>query len=164
MWNRKLQVKMIQILNIEHTFQEVPFSASGSCTIAIGGQCKFRCKDCSWGDPKPEGTSIDLPEIKDLIKPYLKITDFVCILGEGATTDNDLVDLFSTCKKLGYKVVYYTGANLDEVPEVVLSSVDYIKTGRWIGKPLSDPSTNQKIYMLDHGNVKKEIVYSDFYK
>ena len=65
----------------------------------------------------------------------------------GGESDQDLVPFLLQAQEQGYKTCLYTGiSTIQEVPEQIKSKLDYCKTGRWMGKPLSDPSSNQRFW------------------
>lgn len=138
------------------TFREMPFNPSGSITFFTGGQCKYNCNGCSWGETKPDGEEIPLDVFVSIINKKRRHTDTVCFLGEGENYKN-LIPYLNEAHKLEYKTMLYTGGNLEDFDDYFLSLLDYIKVGRWQGKTLYEEGTNQKVFEMNKGKIVKEI-------
>lgn len=138
------------------TFREMPFNPSGSITFFVGGQCKYNCPGCSWGEVKPDGEEIDTLAFWDILENKRKHTDAVCFLGESQDYE-DLIPYLFQARDCGFKTMLYTGGDLNDFDRDFLSLLDYIKVGRWQGKTLYEEGTNQKVYELNDGKVVKEI-------
>ena len=141
---------MLKYLYCKEVFSEVPNEIS--LGISISG-CKLHCKECHskelWED---EGTPLTIEELDRLIQRHTGIT---CILFLGGEHNIDsLSSLFEyvfTNTKL--KVAWYCG--LDVIPKrktSVCRYLHYVKIGHYDEKlgPLNNPTTNQRLYRLDH--------------
>jgi organic radical activating enzyme len=140
------------------TFREMPFNPSGSITFFVGGQCKYNCPGCSWGEVKPEGEEMPLDKFLSIISNKRRHTDAICFLGEGDDYKN-LIPYLKEARKLEFKTMLYTGGCLEDFDYGFLSLLNYIKVGRWQGKTLYEYGTNQKVFEIDKGYIVKEIRY-----
>lgn len=140
------------------TFREMPFSQSGSLTFFTGGQCRYNCAGCSWGETKPEGVEIDLDKFRGIIKKKRKHTKAICFLGEGADY-NELIPYLELARKMGFTTMLYTGGDFDDFDTDFLQLLDYIKVGSWMGKTLYEEGTNQKVYELIEGTIIREVKF-----
>lgn len=140
------------------TFREMPFSPSGSLTFYTGGQCKYNCNGCSWGDKKPEGEELPLDKFRSILVKKHNHTDSVCFLGEGEDY-RDLLPYLVIAKDLGFTTMLYTGGELEDFESDLLVLLDYIKVGRWKGKTLYESGTNQRVYSLIEGTVVTEVKF-----
>ena len=145
------------------TFSEMPFSPDGSLTFFTGGQCRYNCEGCSWGKTKPEGIEMDLDTFDGILKKKRKHTKHLCILGEGQD-QHDLVNYLKVAKYYDYKVMLYTGGELQDIIPEVLYMLDYLKTGRWEGKTLYEKDTNQCVYELMEGHVIRTFNFNKYNK
>ena len=140
------------------TFREMPFSPTGSLTFFTGGQCKYNCEGCSWGETKPEGVEMSVDEFSNILKRKRRHTDSVCFLGEGSN-QKDLIPYLKQAKGFGFTTMLYTGGELYDFDCDLLILLDYIKVGKWQGKTLFEDNTNQKVYNLVEGIVNREVFY-----
>lgn len=151
----------MKVFDVALTFREMPFSPSGSLTFYTGGQCKYNCKGCSWGDVKPKGEDLLLDEYIELLDRKRKHTSAVCFLGEGV--DYKLLSPYlKVALDMGFETMLYTGGCLEDFDESFLKLLTYIKVGKWEGKTLYEEGTNQRVFKLDKGKVKKEVFYADW--
>lgn len=139
------------------TFREMPFNPSGSLTFFTGGQCKYGCNGCSWGEVKPEGVEMSIEEFKSILQKKKKHTQAVCFLGEGY--EGDLINYLAAAREEGFLTMLYTGGSIEDFNPDTLNLLDYIKVGRWKGKTLYEEGTNQKVYRLEKGNIKEEVKF-----
>lgn len=147
----------MKIFDYGLTFREMPFNPSGSLTFYVGGQCKYNCRGCSWGEVKPEGEEITLEEFNTLLYKKRKHTDAVCFLGEGEDY-KVLIPYLEMAREMGFKTMLYTGGYMQDFDDSFLRLLNYIKVGRWQGKTLYEEGTNQKVFELDEESfIVKEI-------
>ena len=134
-------------------FREVPDEIC--LCINISG-CKNNCKGChSTFLQEVTGTSLNRKSLSKLIQDNNGIT-CVAFMG-GDHNINRIIDLahFIKCEFESLKVAWYSGR--DKIPEGVRICrflFDYIKIGRYdenLG-PLDSPTTNQKMFTVDHTN------------
>lgn len=143
------------------TFREMPFSQSGSLTFYTGGQCKYNCNGCSWGETKPEGEEMPLDKFRGIIKKKRKHTDAICFLGEGQDY-TELIPYLKVAKDMGFTTMLYTGGELKDFGSDILVLLDYIKVGQWQGKTLYEEGTNQRVYSLTDGIAFTEVTYAQW--
>jgi anaerobic ribonucleoside-triphosphate reductase activating protein len=141
------------------TFREMPFNPSGSLTFFTGGQCKHECIGCSWGNVKPKGYEWSEEYFKNVLLRKGEHTNAVCILGEGDHSFEEVFRYLKIAKDLGFITMLYTGYELEDVPQDILSILDYIKVGKWEGKTLYEEGTNQRVYKLEKGKAVEEVKY-----
>ena len=58
----------------------------------------------------------------------------------------------------------YTGGEIQDIIPEVLYLLDYLKTGRWLGKTLYEQDTNQCVYELMEGHVIRKFNFSRYNK
>lgn len=139
---------MLKYLKVQELFQEVP----GEITLGISiSGCTIHCKGCHsrelWED---KGESLDVETLCVLLNQHEGIT-CLCLFG-GEHDIDALTELFIYAHKR-VKTAWYCG--LDMVPKDKLGIyqyLDWIKLGHFdieLGG-LDSPTTNQKLYMLEH--------------
>lgn len=138
----------MKYLYCKEVFSEVP----GEITLALSiSNCQIKCKGCNqkelWEDI---GSILDSSVLKTLLQRHRGIT---CILfmGSGNKEYQVLNSLAMEAHKNGLKVAVYLGE--DNIPEELDKSYfDYIKIGHWDTSKggLDSPTTNQKMYFLEH--------------
>lgn len=148
---------MLKYLNTQVVFREIPQEIS--LAINITG-CPNRCPGCHspylWEDT---GLLLDETSLNVLIRQNPGIT---CVIFMGG--DNDRGRIISLAMYLRknhphLKVAWYSGQwpieEIDAghyVADFDLDLFDYIKCGPYIKEcgPLDSPSTNQRMYRIDH--------------
>jgi anaerobic ribonucleoside-triphosphate reductase activating protein len=95
------------------------------------------------------GTNMTLEDIVLLLETKYKDADAIAIMGGEPLNQPYLEELLELLYNTGLEIWLYTSYELHEVPESILSKVDYIKTGRYIQAEHCNArlsSKNQKIY------------------
>ena len=138
----------MKYLYCKEVFSEVP----GEITLALSiSNCQIKCKGCNqkelWEDI---GSILDSSVLKTLLRRHRGIT-CVLFMGSGNKEYQVLISLAMEAHKNGLKVAVYLGE--DNIPEELDKSYfDYIKIGHWDTSKggLDSPTTNQKMYFLEH--------------
>ena len=138
----------MKYLYCKEVFSEVP----GEITLALSiSNCQIKCKGCNqkelWEDI---GSILDSSVLKALLRRHRGIT-CVLFMGSGNKEYQVLNSLAMEAHKNGLKVAVYLGE--DNIPEELDKSYfDYIKIGHWDTSKggLDSPTTNQKMYFLEH--------------
>lgn len=138
----------MKYLYCKEVFSEVP----GEITLALSiSNCQIKCKGCNqkelWEDI---GSILDSSVLKTLLQRHRGIT-CVLFMGSGNKEYQVLNSLAMEAHKNGLKVAVYLGE--DNIPEELDKSYfDYIKIGHWDTSKggLDSPTTNQKMYFLEH--------------
>lgn len=138
----------MKYLYCKEVFSEVP----GEITLALSiSNCQIKCKGCNqkelWEDI---GSILDSSVLKTLLRRHRGIT-CVLFMGSGNKEYQVLNSLAMEAHKNGLKVAVYLGE--DTIPEELDKSYfDYIKIGHWDASKggLDSPTTNQKMYFLEH--------------
>lgn len=138
----------MKYLYCKEVFSEVP----GEITLALSiSNCQIKCKGCNqkelWEDI---GYILDSSVLKTLLQRHRGIT-CVLFMGSGNKEYQVLNSLAMEAHKNGLKVAVYLGE--DNIPEELDKSYfDYIKIGHWDTSKggLDSPTTNQKMYFLEH--------------
>ena len=138
----------MKYLYCKEVFSEVP----GEITLALSiSNCQIKCKGCNqkelWEDI---GSILDSSVLKTLLRRHRGIT-CVLFMGSGNKEYQVLNNLAMEAHKNGLKVAVYLGE--DNIPEELDKSYfDYIKIGHWDTSKggLDSPTTNQKMYFLEH--------------
>lgn len=155
----------MKYLYCKEVFSEVP----GEITLALSiSNCQIKCKGCNqkelWEDI---GSILDSSVLKTLLRRHRGIT-CVLFMGSGNKEYQVLNSLAMEAHKNGLKVAVYLGE--DNIPEELDKSYfDYIKVGHWDTSKggLDSPTTNQKMYFLEHqenGAYRKECINYKFLK
>ena len=138
----------MKYLYCKEVFSEVP----GEITLALSiSNCQIKCKGCNqkelWEDI---GSILDSSVLKTLLRRHRGIT-CVLFMGSGNKEYQVLNSLAMEVHKNGLKVAVYLGE--DNIPEELDKRYfDYIKIGHWDTSKggLDSPTTNQKMYFLEH--------------
>lgn len=138
----------MKYLYCKEVFSEVP----GEITLALSiSNCQIKCKGCNqkelWEDI---GSILDSSVLKTLLQRHRGIT-CVLFMGSGNKEYQVLNSLAMEARKNGLKVAVYLGE--DDIPEELDKRYfDYIKIGHWDTSKggLDSPTTNQKMYFLEH--------------
>ena len=133
--------------------REVPGEISVGFMVA---GCKQGCKDCSYKSLEKFGTEeLDLAKFEAILKKNDGLA--TCALFMGGEWDGELAHFLSLAKGLGYKTCLFTGMkSLDDITPDISCKLDFCKTGRWEGIPLTDVKTNQKFWDVKN---KAELTY-----
>ena len=133
------------------TLQDVPNEIALSFCVA---GCTLNCKDCSWNNT-PNKTIYDFDIKREIDKePLVTCINFF----GGEWLYKDLLCYLDYAHACNKKTCLYTGLTLREINEqypLLLSSLDYIKVGRWISRlgGLDSKSTNQRFIDLRNNRV-----------
>ena len=140
----------INIHQISTGFVEIPNQIS--LNIYVQG-CKKKCNGCQNSELQSfdNGSKLFLNDVDQLIKDY-PLCKWVCWLGGDAIYQSDSLKKFSKkFQKEGLKVCLYTGVNFEDIDWKILCNLNMIVDGEWKGKPIQDPETNQRIWILCPG-------------
>lgn len=139
---------MLKYLYCKEVFSEVPDEISLALSIS---NCNIRCDGCNqkelWDDI---GKPLSWDSLSSLLSSHRGIT-CVCFMGSGGGEYKSLNKLATHLKREGYKVAIYLGE--DSIPsELNIQVFDYIKIGHWDPTKggLDSPTTNQKMYFIEH--------------
>ena len=136
---------------LQVTFQEIPTEVS--LGIHIVG-CPLRCPGCHSSDLwRPDlGADLDSQTLTELITKHKKYISCVLFLG-GEWQAHELQKLIITSKQHELKTALYSGHSLEDIPKLLLDTLDYVKYGPYIAEKggLSSPTTNQKLINLRTG-------------
>ena len=156
---------MLSYLYYQVYTSEVPNELS--LGISILG-CPIHCPDCHsphvW-DIHSIGQGKDLT-VEELDSIILKQPWVSCILFYGGEWELDSLTALLCHIKLilrgQYKTALYSGQNLSYFAQKpILNYLDYLKVGPYIKElgGLIYPSTNQKLYTLDNGEIDEDITH-----
>lgn len=122
-----------------------------SIGIMVAG-CPYGCRGCSYKSLEKYGTvELTLPMFEEALKKNQGLATCVVWMG-GCWLKSELVEYLARAKSYGYKNCLYTGIQkLGEVDSSITALLDYCKTGRWEGKPITDPSSNQHFWDVKTG-------------
>lgn len=156
-------------MNIAH-IEEHSFIYGPNCRFVIWVQgCSIRCKGC-WNKEMWAFEDKIILSVQDLLLKIDNEKEFIdgitLIGGEPLDQFEEVVELFSECRKIGLSTMLFTGYEMTEIAENQMTSIfdnlDILITGRydkskrtmnhqWIG------STNQKIHFLTFRYANYEI-------
>lgn len=138
---------MLHYSSKQIVLQEVPDEIS--LALSISG-CKLACRGChsteTW-NPK-YGEELSETVLQELITRSKYIT---CVLFYGGEWQEDnLIKLLKLVKSNNLKTCLYTGLELNQISDNLLSNLTYIKVGRYIEQlgGLESPTTNQQILLI----------------
>lgn len=144
---------MLKYTGYTIAFQEVPNEIS--LVFNISG-CTHHCRGCHsqylWEDVGRDLST----DIADAIRQYADMITCVCFMG-GDQEQTELVRLTKMCG--GYKTCLYSGYDsLDDLKDCV-GVFNYVKIGHYDERfgGLDKPTTNQRMYVMENGNVKEDI-------
>jgi hypothetical protein len=117
---------------------------------AVG--CKKRCKNCcnkqlqDFNHPKQKTLAYN--ELHDLLYTSASLCRAVCWLGGDVAYQPESYEKLShlVARTNMYNCVF-TGLELEELDKRILTYTNLLITGEWQGRPISDPRTNQKIFI-----------------
>lgn len=148
---------MLKYVNTGIVFQEIPDEVTLAINIA---NCPCRCPGCHshylWEDI---GLPLDADAIDSFVCKYGD--DITCIALMGGDADPKGVNLIAQYIREEhplYHVAWYSGRV--RVPSVInKADFDYIKVGPYLRHlgPLSQPTTNQRIYRQSRGGQFEDI-------
>ena len=149
-------MKKLKYIDYDIVFQEVPDETT--LAINISG-CPYRCEGCHsqylW---EYDGEYL-LDHINDIINRYLGLFTCLCFMG-GDQNCSDLLAALRLAKDKGVNTCLYTGCNdLDIIPMAIRHELNYIKIGSYKKElgGLDSKKTNQRFYVLNHGEIVDEI-------
>jgi anaerobic ribonucleoside-triphosphate reductase activating protein len=133
---------------LQIVFQEIPNEIS--LAIHFTG-CPLKCKGCHSNDLWSPASGYDLDALKfdQIVTQYSKYISCVVFMG-GEWQLTSLIEMIHVTKKHGKKIALYTGLQFDEIPQVLISNLDYLKYGPYIPElgGLSSKTTNQRLINL----------------
>ena len=151
---------MVKYYNTMVVFEEIP----NEITLAINiTNCPCKCKGCHskflWEDV---GTELTLDELNRLIDKNDGITT-VCFMGGDKNPEmiEALAEYVHEIRKL--KVGWYSGRD-EYYKNINFDWFDYIKIGHYdegLG-PINSPTTNQRLYKLNHKKLEDGVKRIDF--
>lgn len=136
----------LNITQISTGFIDVPNNTS--LNIYAQG-CKLKCPGCQnpQSIPFDGGVKIHVDQIIQSISTHV-LCDWVCWLGGDATYQpvsfqnaNRLIKLHTN-----KRVCLYTGQKFEDIQDL-LNDVDLVIDGPWMGIPITDHKTNQRIFL-----------------
>ncbi|MDO4776874.1 MAG: anaerobic ribonucleoside-triphosphate reductase activating protein [Cardiobacteriaceae bacterium] len=134
-------------------WQEVP----GEVSLAFQfSGCPLRCPGCHSADTwrAQLGTPLTPEYLGARLAQYRGLITCVLFLG-GEWQPDVLLARLQQVRAAGLATCLYTGLEREELPPELLTSLDYLKTGRWIAARggLDSPDTNQRLVDLRSGDV-----------
>lgn len=150
---------MLKYVNTAVVFQEIPDEVTLAINIA---NCPCQCPGCHsrylWEDI---GIPLDVHAIDSFVDKLA--SDITCIALMGGDAEPMEVNLLAQYIHEEYpqlKVAWYSG-RLRVPSEVIKTDFDYIKIGPYIRHlgPLSQPTTNQRMYRLTYDGTFEDITY-----
>ena len=124
--------------------------------------CTRNCKDCHNSKIKEHGKGkmISIDNLIDFIDARCCNKKITISGGEPLEQMDSLIELIERLKIKGYNVCVYTGWEFDMVPDKIVNTVDFIKTGSFISNLKSSGiqyvgSSNQHMYYVNKGNIKE---------
>lgn len=134
--------------SVQVVFQEVPNEISLAFQI-VG--CPLRCPGCHSSDlwSSHSGKQLNVESLATEIRKYSSYVSCVLYLG-GEWEAEELTKQLEQIQSYGLKTALYTGLDLAQVDDEILTRLDYIKYGAYdaLLGPLSSPNTNQRIVNL----------------
>ena len=152
----------LKISRFDFGFLEVPdFSTLN--IYAVG--CLHRCGGCS-NKQLQDFNYFDQFDFTDrmLVREVSKaemLIDGICFLGGDAVFQKEEIWNMSEVFRKNFPekfICIYTGFTFNELDERTKAAADVIVDGKWIGKPIDDPETNQKIW-IRHPDGWKTVEY-----
>jgi anaerobic ribonucleoside-triphosphate reductase activating protein len=138
------------------TFSELAPVGLISYTLFVHG-CPNKCKNCSWLDLEKQPFDLSIKDYQSKLSYFKGKCDAVTMLG--GEWNKELSEWLGMAKKENYVTCLYTGRELEDIDKEILTKLDYIKVGKWLGKTLYDKETNQKFYKLKNGKVIGDIKF-----
>ena len=155
---------MLKYINSDIVFQEIP----DEVTLAINiSNCPCRCPGCHskflWADT---GTELSESSIDDFVVEFGKDITCICFMGgDSESAEVNRLAMYIRTRYDRFKIGWYTGRTLIS-PLVDTGNFDYIKVGPYIAHlgPLKSPTTNQRLYRVNHKEHKMEDLTNWFQK
>lgn len=139
---------MLKYLYTKIVFSEVPDEISLGISIS---NCQIRCNGCNQKNLWRDIGTVLCPSVLNTLISNNSGISCVLFLGSGKKEYKELNKLANIVKERGLKVAIYLGE--DKIPEDLdMSLIDYIKIGHWDESKggLDSPTTNQRMYFLEH--------------
>ena len=159
----KLGVKKINTIEYAGLLPASCDDGPGIRSVLFLQGCSFNCPHCQNYAIQVHGAGTVI-EISSLVEKIVKVCRNKKITisgGEPLEQFDSLVILLQTLKQLHFNVCLYTGFELNRVPAVLFTLVDYLKTGQYV-ESKRDPalqyvgSSNQQFYhVLPAGHLEK---------
>lgn len=139
--------KTVRVSQIVTGFIEIPNKIS--LNIYAQG-CGIHCPGCQNQQIQnfDGGTPITYDQLKLSIEQH-GLCNWVCWLGGDATFQSDGFIYFNKKIKEDFpnlKICLYTGRLFENLDNKIKENLDLIIDGPWMGIPVTDKNTNQKIY------------------
>ncbi len=155
---------MLKYINSDIVFQEIP----DEVTLAINiSNCPCRCPGCHskflWADT---GTPLTETSIDGFVAEFGQDMTCICFMGGDAEpAEVNRLAMYIRDRYAGFKIGWYTGRTLIS-PLIDTENFDYIKVGPYIAHlgPLKSPTTNQRLYLVNHSEHRLEDVTGWFQK
>lgn len=121
-----------------------------SLIIPFAG-CGHTCKGCHSPEyqSKYNGVRLNAPTFFSLLEKYKDKVSCICFFG--GEHEESLSWYIQKAKAAGFKTALYSGYEYGSIPEVVIESLDYLKTGCYdesLGG-LLNVTTNQRLYQMN---------------
>ena len=144
-------MKQLRFYTQQVVWQEVPYETS--LAFLISG-CPLGCKGCHSAESWKVGSGQILSEIylAEQLKKYQGFITCVLFMG-GEWLPDKLIPLLKIAQAEGLATCLYTGLEKTELDPRILTSLTYLKTGRWIAERggLNSLTTNQRFVDLRTG-------------
>jgi len=140
---------VIKINQISTGFIEVPNQVS--LNIYAQG-CTKRCNGCQNVDLQTfhGGYPLYLDEVDSVLFNY-PLCKWVCWLGGDAYYQRESLKEFNKkFKSKNLKVCLYTGVLFDTLDKDILENLDLVIDGEWMGIPITEKNSNQKVWIRDN--------------
>jgi len=139
---------LIKINQISTGFIEVPNQVS--LNIYVQG-CEKKCSGCQNVNLQSfvGGKELNLEDVDSLLSDFSLCT-WVCWLGGDAIYQQESLKEFNKkFKRRNLKVCLYTGKLFIELSESILENLDLVIDGEWMGIPVTEENSNQKVWIRD---------------
>jgi pyruvate-formate lyase-activating enzyme len=139
---------IMKINQLSTGFIEVPNQIS--LNIYVQG-CTKRCPECQ--NPELQsfngGQDLNLKDVDFLLSDF-PLCNWICWLGGDAYYQRVAMNEFNKkFKNMNLKTCLYTGVLFDTLNKDVLENLDLVVDGEWMGVPVADENSNQKIWIKD---------------
>ena len=149
----------MNIFTTSLAFIEVPNKIS-LAIFTVG--CEHNCKGCSNKAlnemPNPSMFKCSEEDFLKNVSNSIGLIDGICWLGGDPLYQEEEFLKYIKTTKQNYPLLFnclYTGYQFEKINNEVKEYVDFIIDGKWTGKVLSDPETNQRIFKKENNNWKK---------
>jgi len=139
---------IIKINQISTGFIEVPNQVS--LNIYAQG-CTKRCIGCQNEELQSfvGGWELNLKDVDSMLSDFF-LCKWICWLGGDAYYQRKSLNEFNKkFKSKNLKVCLYTGVLFDTLDKTILENLDLVIDGEWMGIPVSEKNSNQKIWIKD---------------